>query len=168
MPNVACYNFDSVESRLSMKRRTGGLKRGTRSVREYSRAMGIQCLPAEKLNWSLCQYRSRLSSLSPAPYTSMFYLFKSPWIRKAFFPPKVPSSYAVTRNRTTDWQPCAINPSINYITTTTFLWFISESRFSLSTWHVVVPLLYQLKNIFDIMIEIKIKSVLMCGSILLH
>lgn len=69
-----------------------GLKRGTRSVREDSRAMGIQCLPAEKLNCSLCQYRSRLSSHSfpPAPYLCFTFL-NPPWIRKAFFALPLPS-----------------------------------------------------------------------------
>jgi len=41
---------DETTNRMEVGGGEGGLKRGTRSVREDSRAMGIQCLPAEKLN----------------------------------------------------------------------------------------------------------------------
>lgn len=44
--------------------------------------MKIQCLPAEKLNWSLCQYRVGFSPLFPSPY--YLFVWRSPSADFAF------------------------------------------------------------------------------------
>lgn len=91
MPLVTVSIWSRVVRWSSTRGRGGGeVKKGDRTLLVRGRedpcsSMGIQCLPVEKLNWSLCQYRPRLSSLFPRTVYTCVTFLNPPRIRKAFF-----------------------------------------------------------------------------------